>query len=441
MSKVVKFGGSSLADANQFRKVADIIRSDKERRYVVPSAPGKRFKDDIKVTDMLYACYDAVANEGKNAYNQFAPIAERFNGIISDLGLTLSLDDEYEVIIDNFRKKAGKDYAASRGEYLNGIILANYLGYEFVDAAKVVFFRPDGKFDDTLTDTCLASVLHGLSHAVIPGFYGANPDGTVRTFSRGGSDVTGSIVAKAINAELYENWTDVNGFLIADPRIVDEPKVIESITYKELRELSYMGASVLHEAAIFPVRSAKIPINIRNTNDPSAKGTMIVAEDNEPPQHIITGIAGKKDFMSIYVYKKHMSNEVGFIRKALSILEKYHISIEHIPSGIDSFNIVVEKKEIEESLYEILAHFKDELKPDKLTVQEDLALISTVGKNMSDKPGTSGKLFGALGKNNINIVMIAQGSDEINITVGVKKKDFTKTVQVIYDTFVGGNEE
>ena len=276
MSKVVKFGGSSLADANQFRKVADIIRSDKERRYVVPSAPGKRFKDDIKVTDMLYACYDAVANEGKNAYNQFAPIAERFNGIISDLGLTLSLDDEYEVIIDNFRKKAGKDYAASRGEYLNGIILANYLGYEFVDAAKVVFFRPDGKFDDTLTDTCLASVLHGLSHAVIPGFYGANPDGTVRTFSRGGSDVTGSIVAKAINAELYENWTDVNGFLIADPRIVDEPKVIESITYKELRELSYMGASVLHEAAIFPVRSAKIPINIRNTNDPSAKGLSLI---------------------------------------------------------------------------------------------------------------------------------------------------------------------
>ena len=278
-------------------------------------------------------------------------------------------------------------------------------------------------------------------HFVFPGFYGTSANGHIQVFPRGGGDITGAILAKCLHADVYENWTDVSGFLMADPTIVKNPKGITHITYSELRELSYMGASVLHEEAIFPVKEANIPIHILNTNRPQDAGTIIQEHSKVKSGYPITGIAGKKDFMSIYVYKKHMSNEVGFIRKALSILEKYHISIEHIPSGIDSFNIVVEKKEIEESLYEILAHFKDELKPDKLTVQEDLALISTVGKNMSDKPGTSGKLFGALGKNNINIVMIAQGSDEINITVGVKKKDFTKTVQVIYDTFVGGNEE
>lgn len=435
MSKVVKFGGSSLADANQFRKVADIIRSDKERRYVVPSAPGKRFKDDIKVTDMLYACYDAVANEGKNACNQFAPIAERFNGIISDLGLTLSLDDEYEVIIDNFRKKAGKDYAASRGEYLNGIILANYLGYEFVDAAKVVFFRPDGKFDDTLTDTCLASVLHGLSHAVIPGFYGANPDGTVRTFSRGGSDVTGSIVAKAINAELYENWTDVNGFLIADPRIVDEPKVIESITYKELRELSYMGASVLHEAAIFPVRSAKIPINIRNTNDPSAKGTMIVAEDNEPPQHIITGIAGKKHFSVISIEKDEMNSEIGFLRRILTVLEANGMCFEHIPTGIDTMSIIVDGKDVDKTP-DIVEKICEVTDPNHIEIENDLALIAIVGRGMKSKKGTATRIFAALSHADINIKMIDQGSSELNIIVGIHEADFEKAIKVIYDMFI-----
>ena len=404
MSKVVKFGGSSLADANQFRKVADIIRSDKERRYVVPSAPGKRFKDDIKVTDMLYACYDAVANEGKNAYNQFAPIAERFNGIISDLGLTLSLDDEYEVIIDNFRKKAGKDY-------------------------------PDGKFDDTLTDTCLASVLHGLSHAVIPGFYGANPDGTVRTFSRGGSDVTGSIVAKAINAELYENWTDVNGFLIADPRIVDEPKVIESITYKELRELSYMGASVLHEAAIFPVRSAKIPINIRNTNDPSAKGTMIVAEDNEPPQHIITGIAGKKHFSVISIEKDEMNSEIGFLRRILTVLEANGMCFEHIPTGIDTMSIIVDGKDVDKTP-DIVEKICEVTDPNHIEIEDDLALIAIVGRGMKSKKGTATRIFAALSHADINIKMIDQGSSELNIIVGIHEADFEKAIKVIYDMFI-----
>ena len=440
MKKVVKFGGSSLANAEQFQKVGDIIRSDESRRYVVPSAPGKRFDEDIKVTDMLYGCYDA-ASKGEDITEKINAIKARYYEIIKGLGLSLSLEEEFKKIDEDFRAQAGIQYAASRGEFLNGKIMAAYLGYDFVDAASVIRFDKAGNLEAEETNKLLSKKLSKSQHAVIPGFYGACADGTVKTFSRGGSDVTGSLVAKAIHADVYENWTDVSGFLAADPRIVDNPRSIEVITYKELRELSYMGATVLHESAIFPVRKEGIPINIRNTNAPQDKGTMIVETTCNKPDCIITGIAGKKDFMSIYVYKKHMSNEVGFIRKALSILEKYHISIEHIPSGIDSFNIVVEKKEIEESLYEILAHFKDELKPDKLTVQEDLALISTVGKNMSDKPGTSGKLFGALGKNNINIVMIAQGSDEINITVGVKKKDFTKTVQVIYDTFVGGNEQ
>ena len=436
MSKVVKFGGSSLADANQFRKVADIIRSDKERRYVVPSAPGKRFKDDVRVTDMLYACYDAVANEGKNAYNQFAPIAERFNGIISDLGLTLSLDDEYETIIDNFRKKAGRDYAASRGEYLNGIILANYLGYEFIDAAKVVFFRPDGKFDDTLTDTCLASVLHGISHAVIPGFYGANPDGTVRTFSRGGSDVTGSIVAKAINADIYENWTDVNGFLIADPRIVDEPKVIESITYKELRELSYMGASVLHEDAIFPVRKAGIPINIRNTNEPDAKGTLIVESTCRSPKFTITGIAGKKGFCSINIDKAMMNSEIGFGRKVLGVFEENGISFEHMPSGIDTMTIFVHQEEFVDKEQQVIAGIHRAVEPDFVEMESDLALIAVVGRGMKATRGTAGRIFSALAHARVNVKMIDQGSSELNIIIGVKNSDFENAVRAIYDIFV-----
>ena len=312
--------------AERFRKVAEIIRSDKERRYVVPSAPGKRFSEDTKVTDMLYHCYDAVG-EGKNAIAEFLPIAERFNGIISDLGLTINLDREYEVIIENFRKRAGSDYAASRGEYLNGIILANYLGFEFVDAAKSIFFTAEGDFDADLTDGCLASILSGYDCAVIPGFYGAKPDGTVKTFSRGGSDFTGSVVAKAIGAEIYENWTDVSGFLAADPRIVKDPEIIDVITYKELRELSYMGASVLHQDAIFPVRSAKIPINIRNTNDPAAPGTMIVPEaDAHSTPHIITGIAGKKHFNVISLEKDEMNNEIGFLRRILTIMD--HIILQ-----------------------------------------------------------------------------------------------------------------
>ena len=436
MSKVVKFGGSSLADANQFRKVADIIRSDKERRYVVPSAPGKRYKDDIKVTDMLYACYDAVANEGKNAYNQFAPISERFNGIIADLGLTLSLDDEYEKIIDNFRKKAGKDYAASRGEYLNGIILANYLGYEFIDAAKAIFFTSKGEFDAELTDASLASILEGYPNAVIPGFYGARPDGTITTFSRGGSDFTGSVVARAIKADLYENWTDVPGVALADPRIVENPKFIDVITYRELRELSYMGFSVLHQDAIFPVRTAQIPINIKNTNDPAAKGTMIVPSAPEGSnEHIITGIAGKKHFSAVCLEKDEMNSEIGFLRRILTLMDNEGICFEHIPTGIDTMNIVVNSDELAERP-NFVERVKQVANPNHIEVENDLALIAVVGRGMKSKKGTATRIFAALSHANINIKMIDQGSSELNIIVGIHEADFEKAIKVIYDMFI-----
>ena len=436
MSKVVKFGGSSLADANQFRKVADIIRSDKERRYVVPSAPGKRYKDDIKVTDMLYACYDAVANEGKNAYNQFAPISERINGIIADLGLTLSLDDEYERIIDNFRKKAGKDYAASRGEYLNGIILANYLGYEFIDAAKAIFFTSKGEFDAELTDASLASILEGYPNAVIPGFYGARPDGTIKTFSRGGSDFTGSVVARAIKADIYENWTDVPGVALADPRIVENPKFIDVITYRELRELSYMGFSVLHQDAIFPVRTAQIPINIKNTNDPSAKGTMIVPSAPEGSnEHIITGIAGKKHFSAVCLEKDEMNSEIGFLRRILTLMDNEGICFEHIPTGIDTMNIVVNSDELAEHP-NFVERVKQVANPNHIEVENDLALIAVVGRGMKSKKGTATRIFAALSHAEINIKMIDQGSSELNIIIGIHEEDFEKAIKVIYDMFI-----
>ena len=435
MAKVVKFGGSSLADANQFRKVGDIIKSDKERRYVVPSAPGKRFSDDIKVTDMLYKCYDEVCG-GADALASFLPIAERFNGIISDLGLTISLDREYEEIMTNFKKKAGKDYAASRGEYLNGIILANYLGFQFIDAAKGVFFGPDGEFDADLTDATLASILEGYDCAVIPGFYGANPDGTIRTFSRGGSDFTGSVVARAIKASLYENWTDVPGFAVADPRIVENPKFIDVITYRELRELSYMGATVLHQDAIFPVRNASIPINIKNTNDPSAKGTMIVPEAPEGKnEHIITGIAGKKHFSAICIEKDEMNSEIGFLRRVLTLMESEGISFEHIPTGIDTMNIVVNSDDLK-------AHpnFADRIKevtnPNHIEVEDNLALIAVVGRGMKATKGTATRIFAALSHADINIKMIDQGSSELNIIIGIEEAEFENAIRVIYNMFM-----
>ena len=332
MIKVVKFGGSSLASAEQFMKVKDIIKADPDRRFVVPSAPGKRNSADTKVTDMLYHCY-ALAEEGHDFDDALAQIKDRYQGIIDGLSLTVSLDSEFATIRENFAKHAGKDYAASRGEYLNGILLANYLGFEFLDAAQYIFFHEDGTFDDVTTQKKLSKKLASMSHAVIPGFYGSYADGRVKTFSRGGSDITGSIVARAAAANLYENWTDVSGFLVTDPRIVRDPKGIETITYRELRELSYMGAGVLHEDAIFPVRSAGIPINIKNTNAPEDAGTFIVENTSRKPAYTITGIAGKKGFTAINIEKDMMNAEIGFGRKVLQAFEDNGISFEHMPSG------------------------------------------------------------------------------------------------------------
>ena len=381
MKKVVKFGGSSLASARQFKKVGEIIRSDKSRRYVVPSAPGKRNDKDEKVTDLLYQCYDA-ASEGRSYKKILEKIKTRYDEIIEGLDLNLNLDYEFNRIEENFLKKAGRDYAASRGEYLNGMIMAAYLGYEFVDAAQVVIFDENGNFDAETTNRELGERLEHIERAVIPGFYGAKQDGTITTFSRGGSDVTGSIVARAIHADMYENWTDVSGFLVADPRIVKNPQVIETITYKELRELAYMGASVLHEDAIFPVRKEGIPINIRNTNRPEDKGTLIVESTCRKPRYTITGIAGKKGFCSINIEKAMMNSEVGFGRKVLEVFERYGISFEHMPSGIDTMTVLVHQSEFEEYEQSVIAGIHRAVEPDFVEMESDLALIAVVGRGM-----------------------------------------------------------
>ena len=433
--KVVKFGGSSLADAKQITKAADIIKSDDRRRYVVPSAPGKRFSDDIKVTDMLYNC-NKLAMENQSIDAAFTAIADRYNGIIKDLGLDLSLDREFDEIKKNISAKAGSEYAASRGEYLNGIIVANLLGYEFIDAATVITFNEDGSFSSEKTQPKLREKLKNAERAVIPGFYGADVNGVVRTFSRGGSDVTGSLVAKAIHADIYENWTDVSGFLVTDPRIVENPAVIETITYRELRELSYMGATVLHEDAIFPVRKEGIPINIRNTNRPEDKGTFIVESTCRKPKYVITGIAGKKGFCSINIEKSMMNSEVGFGRKVLQVFEDQGISFEHVPSGIDTMTIYVHQDEFEEKEQQVIAGIHRAVQPDFVEMESDLALIAVVGRGMKSQRGTAGRVFSALAHAHVNVKMIDQGSSELNIIIGVENRDFETAVKAIYDIFV-----
>ncbi len=435
MKKVVKFGGSSLASAEQFKKVGDIIRADEARRYVVPSAPGKRFSNDTKVTDMLYHCY-SLANDGKNFKEELKKIKERYNEIIDGLGLSLSLNEEFDTIEQHFSKKAGSDYAASRGEYLNGIIMANYLGYEFIDSATVIYFDMDGNFDADTTNEVLSDKLSNIEKAVIPGFYGAYPDGTVKTFSRGGSDITGSIVAKAIKADLYENWTDVSGFLVADPRIISNPQAITTITYKELRELAYMGATVLHEDAIFPVRKEGIPINIKNTNKPEDPGTMIVESTCRQSKYVITGIAGKKGFVSINIEKDMMNSEIGFGRRVLEAFEKHGISFEHVPSGIDTMTVYVHQPEFEGKEQQVLADIHRLTSPDSIEIESDLALIAVVGRSMKSTKGTAGRIFSGLAHANVNVKMIDQGSSELNIIIGVKNSDFEKAIKAIYDLFV-----
>ena len=435
MKKVVKFGGSSLANAEQFQKVGDIIRSDESRRYVVPSAPGKRFDEDIKVTDMLYGCYDA-ASKGEDITEKINAIKARYYEIIKGLGLSLSLEEEFKKIDEDFRAQAGIQYAASRGEFLNGKIMAAYLGYDFVDAASVIRFDKAGNLEAEETNKLLSKKLSKSQHAVIPGFYGACADGTVKTFSRGGSDVTGSLVAKAIHADIYENWTDVSGFLVTDPRIVHNPEPIEAITYRELRELSYMGATVLHEDAIFPVRQEGIPINIRNTNAPEDNGTWIVGSTCQKSKYVITGIAGKKGFCSIVIDKAMMNSEIGFGRKVLEVLEKNNISFEHLPSGIDTMTVYVHQSEFQEREQAIISGIHRAVHPDSIDLESDLALIAIVGRGMRSNLGVAARIFAALSHARINVKMIDQGSREMNVIIGIRDEDFENAIRAIYDVFV-----
>lgn len=436
MVKVVKFGGSSLADAEHFRQVASIIKADPSRRYVVPSAPGKRHSNDVKMTDMLYNCYEMIRRQ-ENIDDYYQKITERYNGIISELGLNFDISGELEYVKNAMQHRSGRDFAASRGEYLNSLILAKYLGYQFIDAENVIFFRDNGTFDEEKTDEVMRAELKKYERAVIPGFYGVMPNGTIKTFSRGGSDITGSIVARAAKADLYENWTDVSGFKMADPRIIDSPVTIKTITYRELRELSYMGATVLHEDAIFPVRYAGIPINIRNTNDPAAEGTMIVAQASDyDAERVITGVAGKKGFSVITIEKDMMNSEIGFGRKVLEVLEDNNISFEHLPSGIDNMSIVIASSVLEGRREKILSSINRAVRADSITIEDNLALIAIVGRGMVKAKGTAARVFDAISSQGINIRMIDQGSSEISIIVGIEEHDFEKALSAIYKEFV-----
>ncbi|GFH96142.1 aspartokinase 3 [Lachnospiraceae bacterium] len=435
MRKVVKFGGSSLASAEQFKKVGSIIREDEERKFVVPSAPGKRDDGDTKVTDMLYGCY-ALADADQDFRAELQAIRDRYRQIIDGLELSLSLEEEFAEIERMFLEKAGSDYAASRGEYLNGIIMAAYLGFTFVDASQVIFFDENGDFDGERTNEVLSARLAGCASAVIPGFYGSMPDGRIKTFSRGGSDITGSIVAKAVKADVYENWTDVSGFLIADPHIIERPEAIDVITYRELRELAYMGVPVLHEDAIFPVRQQGIPINIRNTNAPEDDGTWIVGSTCQKSRFVITGIAGKKGFCSVNIEKDKMNSEIGFGRKVLQAFEDNGLSFEHVPSGIDTMTVFVHQDEFMRKEQKVVAALHRLAEPEAIEIESDLALVAVVGRGMKSTRGTAGRIFSALAHNNINVKMIDQGSSELNIIIGVTNEDFESAIKAIYDIFV-----
>lgn len=433
--KVAKFGGSSVADAIQLSKVKGIIEADTDRRYVVVSAPGKRFSEDNKMTDLLYLCKTHI--EHNVPYDQvFQVICDRFRAMEMNLGVDVNLEMEFTKIREKLESGASADYIASRGEYLSAVLTAAYLGYDFVDAAGLVQFDEKGRFLDQATNEALAKALAEHERAVIPGFFGTYPDGSIKTFSRGGSDITGSLVAKAVKAEIYENWTDVPGFLVADPRIVKNPEPIKTVSYQELRELSYMGASVLHEDAVYPVREENIPINIRNTNDPKHPGTIILSEPDRSTDRIVTGIAGSKDFSVIAISKNMMASERGFVRRILSILEDYDVPVEHLPSGIDTISIVVSNKKLNRALDEILEEIERKVQPDKIDVFENMALIATVGAGMTNRTGVSATLFTALSNAKVNIRMIDQGSSEINIIVGVENKDFETAIKAIYHAFV-----
>ena len=436
MIKVVKFGGSSLASAAQFQKVKALIDADESRVFVVPSAPGRRFSGDAKVTDLLINTYK-LASEGKDYSSVFKEIQDRYNDIIDGLSLKdFDLNDDFDEIRHQLDTDPQQDYTASRGEYLNAKILAHYLGYNFIDAKDVIFFNEEGNLNTYKTEKVMSRILNESGRAVIPGFYGLGKDGKVKTFSRGGSDVTGSVVAGSCHADVYENWTDVSGCMIADPRIVMDTKVIKYVTYRELRELSYMGASVLHEDAIFPVRSCGIPINIKNTNSPDDEGTWIVESTCQKPDYVITGIAGKKGFCSVLITKSMMNAEVGFGRKVLQAFEDNGISFEHMPSGIDTMTIVVHEDEFLHKEQKVVSAIHRLTSPDSIEIESDLALIAVVGRGMKSASGTAARLFSALADAHINIRMIDQGSSELNIIVGVENRDFENAIKAIYSAFV-----
>ena len=435
--KVAKFGGSSVADGIQLTKMKNIIEADSDRKYIVVSAPGKRFDGDSKVTDLLYLCKTHI--DHNLPHDQlFQVIADRYMAVLINLGVKLDLNRYFDEIRENLRKNPSADYVASRGEYLSAVLVAAFLGYDFVDTAGLIQFDAKGRFLSEETNAALKAELAKHERAVIPGFYGSGPDGEIRTFSRGGSDITGSLVARAVDADVYENWTDVSGFLCADPRIVKNPKQISSISYKELRELSYMGASVLHEAAIYPARMGNIPINIRNTNKPDDPGTMITDDMSllTREDRVVTGIAGSKDFTVVGLYKNMMSSEKGFVRRILGILDDYDIQFEHLPSGIDTVSVVMADKNVDGRLDELLEEFQSRLRPDSIDVIHDIALIATVGHGMDRRAGTSARLFTALANAGVNIRMIDQGSSEMNIIVGVENKDFETAIRAIYTEFV-----
>lgn len=437
MSNVVvaKFGGSSLADSKQFIKVKEIIASNNRRNYIIPSAPGKRHSKDHKITDLLYMCQQ-LASHGLNFDEIYNLVQKRFEDICVELNLNLDISSLLKEIKKRIQEGASKDYAASRGEYLNAIILSNYLDIEFIDAAGLIVFDEKGAFVPKATDKNVKTKLLKIARGIIPGFYGSMPNGEIKVFSRGGSDITGAIIAQAVNAEIYENWTDVSGFLMADPKIVKNPKPIEKITYKELRELSYMGAPVLHEEAIFPVRKAGIPINIKNTNNPEDPGTLII-NDLEPVTHLgtITGIAGKKDFTVISIEKTLMGAEKGFFRKLMSVLETNNVAIEHMPSSIDSISLIIANSELNSKLDRIIEEIRIYCNPDSIICYPNMALIAVVGRGMINTKGISAKIFTALANKGVNIRMISQGSSELNIIVGIENVDFEKAITAIYEAF------
>ena len=439
MMKVCKFGGSSVADAGQFLKIKNIVKSDKSRKFVVVSAVGKANKDDHKITDLLYVLYSHV-KYGVDYESILKIVEDKYNAIKNELGLSINLDAEFDEIRKNLNKHCDVDYVVSRGEYLSAKLMADYLGGIFVDAKDVIFFGYDNKFYFDKIEKALEKYEGSDKVIVVPGFYGSLPNGKIRCMSRGGSDITGAVIANVVNASVYENFTDVSGIMVADPRIVDKPVSVKRITYAELREMSYMGASVLHDEAIFPVKAKNIPLNILNTNDPSHPGTMILEtcdeyDEKEEPL-VISGITGKKGFSSIFVAKSHIASEVGVLKEALGVISKYNISVESVATGIDSFSIVVESERVENDLYDLMNNLGKVLETDNITIEDNMAMVAIVGRKLKNYKGFSGKLFSTLGKNDINIKLISQTSDEISIILGVDEKDFEKTINVVYKGFI-----